>query len=150
MTITHPQRASTDDGAMGPRHDNPRRRTFTAEYKLGVLDEYDAAGDGSSRAAILRREGLYSSHIADWRKARDAGALSGLSRPAPSNKKTPEQLEVARLRARAEMAESDLAKTRMVLDIMGKAHALLEDLSDRAQQAAHDSGEQPSSKNSRR
>ena len=58
----------------------PRRRTFTAEYKEQVLDEYDALPAGSSeRGALLRREGLYTSHIAEWRKARDAGAREGLT-----------------------------------------------------------------------
>ena len=53
----------------------PRRRTFTAEYKERILDEYDACPAGSSeRGALLRREGLYTSHLSEWRKARDAGA----------------------------------------------------------------------------
>ena len=54
----------------------PRRRTFTAKYKLEVLVAYDAAPDGE-KGAVLRREGLYSSHITQWRKARDVGALAG-------------------------------------------------------------------------
>jgi transposase-like protein len=56
------------------------RRTFTAKYKLEVLAAYDAAPDGEKRA-ILRREGVYSSHLVDWRRARDAGALAGLTQP---------------------------------------------------------------------
>ena len=56
----------------------PRRRSFTAEYKARILDEYDALPAGSTeRGALLRREGLYTSHIAEWRKARDAGARDG-------------------------------------------------------------------------
>jgi hypothetical protein len=50
------------------------RRTFTARYKLDVLAAYDAANPGE-KGAILRREGLYSSHVVDWRQARDAGVL---------------------------------------------------------------------------
>ena len=57
-----------------------RRRTFTAKYKLEILAAYDAAPDGE-KGALLRREGLYSSHIVEWRKARDAGALAGLAVP---------------------------------------------------------------------
>jgi transposase-like protein len=53
-----------------------RRRTFTAQYKLEVLAAYDAAGPGE-KGAISRREGLYSSHIVDWRRSRDSGALAG-------------------------------------------------------------------------
>ena len=57
-----------------------RRRTFTAQYKQEVLAAYEAAPDGE-KGAILRREGLYSSLITEWRRARDAGALAGLRRP---------------------------------------------------------------------
>jgi len=57
-----------------------KRRTFTAKYKLEILAEYDAAPEGA-KGALLRREGLYSSHIVEWRKARDAGALAGLASP---------------------------------------------------------------------
>ena len=53
-----------------------RRRTFTARYKLDVVAEYDAAPAGE-KGAVLRREGLYSSHVIEWRRARDAGALAG-------------------------------------------------------------------------
>jgi hypothetical protein len=66
-----------DDGVVDERDPavRPRRRSFTAEYKVEILDEYDALPVGSSeRGALLRREGLYSSHLAEWRKARDAGA----------------------------------------------------------------------------
>ncbi len=55
-----------------------RRRTFTAEYKEEILAEYDALPTGApERGALLRREGLYTSHIAEWRKARDAGGRQG-------------------------------------------------------------------------
>jgi hypothetical protein len=57
-----------------------RRRTFTAQHKLEIVAAYDAAPDGE-KGALLRREGLYSSHIVEWRRARDAGALAGLGRP---------------------------------------------------------------------
>src|ERR1700685_4600519 len=57
-----------------------RRRTFTAQYKLDVVAEYDAAPAGE-KGAVLRREGLYSSHVIEWRRARDAGTLAGPARP---------------------------------------------------------------------
>ena len=69
---------ATDDGVMGPRADRPKRRSFTAEFKARVLAEYDAA-EREERGAILRREGLYTSHIAEWRKAADAGARAALA-----------------------------------------------------------------------
>jgi hypothetical protein len=76
-----------------------------------VLAEYEAGTPGE-RGALLRREGLYSSHLVEWRRARDAGALAGLAGPPRPAKRTPEQVENQRLRARAERAEAELAKTR--------------------------------------
>src|SRR6202795_5059700 len=58
--------------------DRPRRRTFTARTKLRVLAETDGAADVGGIGAILRREGLYSSTLTDWRRQRDSGALGGL------------------------------------------------------------------------
>ncbi len=122
---------SLENGAVSPRSDRPRRRSFTAEYKLDILAVYDAA-DPAARGELLRREGLYSSHLSEWRKARDSGALAGLT-PAPrSGKPSAEQAENAKLKARAERAERELAKTKAALEIMGKAHALLEMLSESA------------------
>lgn len=110
----------------------PRRRSFSAEYKARVLADYDALAAGSEeRGALLRREGLYSSHIAEWRKARDAGARDALA-PKTKAKRSPEQVEVERLRRRNERLEAELARTRLALEITGKAHALLELLSESA------------------
>jgi transposase len=122
---------SIEDGLMSPRSDRPRRRSFTAQYKLDMLAEYDAA-DPAARGVLLRREGLYSSHLSEWRKARDSGALSGLAPAARPVKKTAEQVDNDRLKARAERAERELAKTKAALEIVGKAHALLEMLSESA------------------
>src|ERR1700736_6134105 len=79
-----------DDGPTLP--DKPRRRTFTAEYKLAIVEAYDAcAGDGD-KGALLRREGLYSSHIVEWRRARETGSLTRTgSVPAAAKKKAPAQ-----------------------------------------------------------
>lgn len=111
----------------------PRRRSFTAEYKAAILDEYDQLPVGSpERGALLRREGLYTSHIAEWRKQRDAAALEGLSPKPRQPRRTPEQVELEKLRRRNAQLEAELAKTRLALDITGKAHALLELLSESA------------------
>jgi transposase-like protein len=110
----------------------PRRRSFTAEYKARILDEYDALPHGSDeRGALLRREGLYTSHIAEWRKARDAGARQGLA-AKPKAKRSPEQVELERLRWRNERLEAELERTKTALEITGKVHALLEQLSESA------------------
>ena len=110
----------------------PRRRSFTVEFKERILAEYDALPAGSTeRGALLRREGLYTSHIAEWRKARDAGARDGLA-PKAKARRSPEQVEVEKLRRRNERLETELAKTKLALEITGKAHALLELLSESA------------------
>ena len=100
-----------------------------------IVAEYESAPNGE-KGAILRREGLYSSHVIEWTRARDAGALSGATdapTPAGRPRKSAEQVELEKLRRQNEKLKSDLAKTRMALDIMGKAHALLEGLSEGAE-----------------
>ena len=111
----------------------PRRRTFTAAEKLAHLDAYDALVKGSEeRGAYLRREGLYSSHLSEWRKARDSGALSGLAPQPRAPKRTAEQFELERLRRRNKALETELKRTKTALEITGKVHALLEAISESA------------------
>ena len=110
----------------------PRRRSFTAEYKSRILAEYDSFPVGSAeRGGLLRREGLYSSHLAEWRKARDGASLQGLA-PKSKAKRSADQVEVERLRRRTARLEAELARTKLALEITGKAHALLELLSESA------------------
>lgn len=123
-----------DDATQRPDPEVPeraRRRTFTAKYKLEVLAAYDAAADGD-KGAVLRREGLYSSHIVDWRKARDAGALAGLAVPRGRKRRDAAAEEIARLQAEKQRLEQELAKTRAVVDVQAKLHALLEMFSESA------------------
>ena len=125
---------STPAADPAPR---PSRRVFSPAYKLAIVTEYENAPNGE-KGAILRREGLYSSHVIEWTRARDAGTLttSGPADPAtPSKrpKKSAEQVELEKLRRRNAKLEADLTKTRLALDIMGKAHALLEELSESAE-----------------
>ena len=118
----------------------PSRRAFSPAYKLAMVAAYESAANGE-KGALLRREGLYSSHIIEWTRARDAGLLgnpygSETGSRAPSagrQKKSSEQLELEKLRRQNEKLQADLKKTRMALDIMGKAHALLEELSEGAE-----------------
>jgi hypothetical protein len=154
LTIADSRGLRADDGVVsstgGPRAGQPRRRVFTSEYKLAMVAEYDRASEPGERGALLRREGLYHSHIIEWRKARDAGTLVARSvgeLPEASGGKedeqsaarrrrrgsnAAEQAEVARLRRQNEMLAKDLARTQAALEIMGKAHALLELLSESA------------------
>ena len=126
-----------DDGAMGdsssPRSGGPsRRRSFTPAQKLEHLAAYEAACENSQGGAYLRREGLYSSLISEWRRLRDAGVLEGKEPGATVGRPSAEQAEIARLRRQLNDSERKLATTETALAIMGKAHALLEQISEGA------------------
>lgn len=112
----------------------PRRRSFTAEYKAEILAEYDSWPKGSEeRGAILRREGLYSSHISEWRKQAEAGAREGLAHKS-KKRRSREEIELEKLRRKNERLEAELERTKLALEITGKAHALLEKLSESVEQ----------------
>jgi transposase len=134
--------AMGDDGPTLPG--KPVRRIFTAEYKLAMIEAYEACTGTGEKGALLRREGLYSSHLVEWRKARDAGALVALgaqprkrrrrattAAPAPA---TPagDPAALAKANRRIARLEADLARARLVIEIQGKAHALLELLAESA------------------
>ncbi len=103
----------------------PRRRTFAATEKLAHLDAYEALPKGSDeRGAYLRREGLYSSHLSEWRKQRDRGALAGLGSKARPAKRTGEQVELDRARRRIARLENELERTKTALEITGKVALL--------------------------
>jgi transposase-like protein len=109
--------------------ERPSRRRFTAAYKLRILREAAGATRSGEIAAMLRREGLYTSHLTAWRKQQDAGALAGLE-PRKRGPRGPsaEQVELRALRARLERAEADLQTARRVIEVQGNVSALLEDL----------------------
>jgi transposase len=140
MTMTMTDMASAaagHDGAVtsgkGPRAGQPKRRAFTAAYKARILQEYDQMQTGRERGALLRREGLYSSHIDGWRKSRDAAAANGLAdKPAGRPGRSAEAVENERLRKENEKLTAELTRTKAALEVVGKAHALLELLSESA------------------
>lgn len=116
-----------------PRGDGPRRRrAFSASEKLAHLRAYEAACEHGDGGGYLRREGLYSSLISEWRKQRDAGALAGKAPGEKVGRLSAEQAEIARLTRENARLSKRLDTTEAALDIMGKAHALLESLSERA------------------
>jgi transposase len=116
-----------------PRSDGPRRRrAFTAADKLAHLSAYEAACEQGDGGGYLRREGLYSSLISEWRKQRDAGVLADKKPGEKVGKLSAEQAEIARLTRENARLNKRLNTTEAALDIMGKAHALLESLSERA------------------
>ncbi len=116
-----------------PHPDRPQRRRFTADYKLTILADYDRLTANGDKGALLRREGLYSSHIVEWRRAREAGLLHRTGSPAaPASKAAGDPPALAKANRKIERLEAELAKTRMALDIVGKTHALLEILAESA------------------
>lgn len=109
----------------------PRRRTFTAEYKRRILKEADACATAGAVGALLRREGLYSSHVTVWRRARARGELAALAPKKRGRKPTPvdpraRQLaqlerEVTRLTARAERAEALVELQKKLAALFGRS-----------------------------
>jgi transposase-like protein len=103
-----------------------RRRQFSAAYKLRVLQEADRCRKDGELGALLRREGLYSSHLAAWRRQRDEGSLASLAprrrgRPAVSA----EAVESARLRRENEQLRRQLTAAETVIEVQKKLSALL-------------------------
>jgi transposase len=106
----------------------PKRRRFTAEYRLRILEEADRCAGTGEVGQLLRREGLYSSHLANWRKARRDGALRGLrskKRGAKPKASNPLEPKVRELEAKVARLEKDLHKAHTILDVQEKVAGLL-------------------------
>jgi transposase-like protein len=106
----------------------PTRRQFSAQYRLRILEEADRCTEPGEVGRLLRREGLYSSHLTQWRKARRQGSLAGLSpnkrgaKPAPGN---PLDGKVRALEAKVARLEKELRTAHTILDVQGKVAGLL-------------------------
>ena len=103
------------------------RRTYTAKYKAAILAEYDGL-DRDGRGALMRREGLYSSLISEWRKQASKGALDALGKSRGRPPADPVERENARLKAQVAKLEAELDTSRRVIEVQGKLSALLEQL----------------------
>jgi transposase len=120
-------------GGRGAPRSNPevlaraKRRTYTADYKLKVLGEADAARGSGEIGAVLRKHGLYSSHLAKWRKERRSGILEGLSpqKRGPKSKSSPLTAENQKLRRENEQLTDRLRKAEIVIDVQTKVAMLL-------------------------
>ena len=108
-----------DASASPELSDRPRRRTFTARDKIRILAETDRAAETGGIGAILRREGVYSSSLTEWRKQRDAGAFGAL---APA-KRGPKAVEANPLAAKLALAQRDNARLTLRLK---RAEAIIE------------------------
>ena len=105
------------------------RRRFTAAYKLSIVREADACSKPGEIGALMRREGLYSSHLGKWREQRDRGALGALE-PKPRGPRAPsaDAVENVKLRRELERSQADLKTARRVIEVQGNVSALLEEL----------------------
>jgi transposase len=108
-----------------------KRRSFTAEYKKRILEQADraaASGDPGAVGALLRREGLYSSHLTVWRKAREGGELAGLE---PKKRGRPKKVvdardeEIAELKRQLAKERARLEKAELIIDVQKKVSTLL-------------------------
>ena len=105
-----------------------KRRSFTATYKLEILARADACSAPGEIGELLRREGLYTSHLTYWRKQRRDGALKELGQPRGRKPSDRRDAQIAELSERAQRAEAELAKARKVIEIQGNVSALLEQM----------------------
>ena len=104
-----------------------KRRTYTGEYKQQVLAEADAARGSGEIGAVLRRHGLYSSHLTKWRQERKSGILEGLApqKRGPKSKANPLTAENQKLRRHNERLTDRLRKAEIVIDVQKKVAMLL-------------------------
>jgi transposase len=106
----------------------PKRRRFSAEEKLRILKEADACTQPGEQGALLRREGLYSSHLTEWRRARERGELDALEpkkrgrKPAAVN---PLEKKVAELSRALERAEARAKRAEALVEVQKKISELL-------------------------
>ena len=129
-------RTVTENGDLRNKKDpneqgRAKRRTFEAGFKLRVIDEWDRA-DAAERSAILRREGIYSSMISDWKRQKREGVLVDNGTRRPDGRGGPTYAEVDRLRRENAKLQEELAKAKFVIEVQGKVSALLEELSKSA------------------
>jgi transposase len=117
----------------GPRGERAQRRWFSNDYKLAILADYDRCSEPGEKGALLRREGLYSSVVTDWRRQHREGTLAVTEgRVSEGGRGAPSRTEVARLRAENERLKTKLAKAEAIIEVQRKVQALLEELSKSA------------------
>lgn len=103
-----------------------KRRRFTAEYKQRILAEAEQCQERGEMGALLRREGLYSSHLSKWRQQRAAGQLQGLRPKKRGRKPDPQAAELARLQRENERLQARLEQAEMIIEVQKKLCRLLE------------------------
>jgi transposase len=122
MSQTETQTTALPDPEVRPK---AKHRQFTAEYKKRILDESDAYPTATQRGALVRREGLYSSHLTAWRRQRAQGVLDGLTPKKRGVKPDPFALENAQLRREVEQLQEQLHRAETIIDVQKKVSQLL-------------------------
>ena len=126
----------SDEASSAPTHRvvdpeviaKPTRRQFTAAYRVRFVEEADGCTEPGELGRLLRREGLYSSHLSTWRKARREGSLAGLTakkRGAKPKARDPRDAKVRELEAKVVRLEGELEKAHTILDVQKKVAGLL-------------------------
>ena len=102
-----------------------KRRQYSAEYKLRILRELDTSQGFGETGALLRREGLYSSHLTNWRRQRERGELDGLGSQKRGPKADPQAVELARLQRENERLRERLRRAELIIDVQKKVSQIL-------------------------
>jgi transposase len=138
MTTMTAAQVRAQTGGMEPDPEVPARprppRQYPAAYKLRILGEYEQL-DKAGKGALLRREGLYTSLISEWRKQRDKGALQALQQRRGRPPADPRERELARLQRENTRLRDQLAKQARVLEVQGELSALLSRLATSSAEA---------------
>lgn len=127
----HIEDGTGPDGEEMGSH-GPVRRSFSPEYKLAILAEYDLCTEPGEKGAILRREGLYSSLITDWRRQHRQGLLKASVGRSDGGRGGPTYSETLKLRDEVARLRTKLAQAEAIIEVQGKVHALLEEISKSA------------------
>jgi transposase len=129
--MSHEPLLTSGNGKLNLSVPNPevtlkaKRRTFSAEYKLRILDEASACRLPGERGALLRREGLYSSHLTHWRRELRDGVLDGLKPKKRGPKTDPLTVENEKLRREVAHLRAQLARAETIIDVQKKLSQLL-------------------------
>ena len=129
--MSHDELLTSGNGQLNLTVPNPevtpkaKRRTFSAEYKLRILEEASACRTPAERGALLRREGLYSSHLTHWRRERRDGALGSLKPKKRGPKSDPLAVENAQLKREIARLQAQLERAETIIEVQKKLSQLL-------------------------
>jgi transposase-like protein len=129
--MSHTSTRQSDQAAAPPAIPDPevvvkpKRRQFTADYKRRILQEAEACTQPGEIGALLRREGLYSSHLTTWRHQRQRGELQGLAPAKRGRKADPQAAEIAQLRREKARLQAQVERAELIIEVQKKLSHLL-------------------------